>query len=343
MAMMRSTLRMALFALVVAGSGCHNGDSTAPKSDPSIPEGLWTVSGASASIISFDATQLRGTGDIIPATVVTTPSARLFTLAGVAFDSSGTLWIASADDSLLLAFDQAALSSSGVSVATTVLEPIAGSLSAPAGLAFDRAHRLWVANHENGTLVRFDVSQLQAGGPQRPAVVISGLGHPTAIAFDAAGTLWVSDNVEHTITGLPATQLEGSDKRTPAVVLSSSAGSLIHPSGLAFDQEGNLWVANLGNHSVIGFGADQLCCTGAPVPRRVVAPRVTPLGLPVGLAFDAGGNLWVVGGTGTLARFDRSSLDTAGSNEPGIQFAVTGHSLLWSAAFWPKPVGLPLN
>ena len=342
MAMMRSPLRVALFALVVAGTGCDNGDSTAPKPDPSMPEGLWTVSGASASIISFDAAQLRGTGEIVPTTVVATPSARLFTLAGVAFDSSGTLWIASADDSLLLAFDQAALAS-GISVATTVIEPVAGSLSAPSGLAFDRTRRLWVANHENGTLVRFDVSQLSTGGPQQPAVVISGLGHPTAIAFDAAGTLWMSDNAAHTISGFAATQLESSGKHTPAVVLSSTAGSLIHPSGLAFDQEGNLWVANLGNHSVIGFGADQLCCTGVPAPRRVLAPRVTPLGLPVGLAFDAAGNVWVVGGTGTLTRFDRSSLDAAGSNEPSIQFAVTGHSLLWSAAFWPKPVGLPLN
>lgn len=314
---MRSTLRVALFALVVAGSGCDNGDSTAPQSHPSIPEGLWTVSGASASIINFDAAQLRGTGDIVPATVVTTPSARLFTLAGVAFNSSGTLWIASADDSLLLAFDQAALAS-GFRVATTVVESVAGSLSAPSGLAFDRTGRLWVANHENGTLVRFDVSQLSAGGPQQPTVVISGLGHPTAIAFDAEGTLWMSDNAEHTIAGLSATQLEISGKQTPAVVL--TAGSLLHPSGLAFDQEGNLWIANLGNHNVIGFGPDQLCCTGSPVPRRVLAPRATPLGLPVGLAFDAAGNVWVVGGTGTLTRFDRSSLDAAGSTEPSIQF-----------------------
>ena len=342
MAMMRSALRVALFALVVAGGGCDRGAATAPRPHPPIPEGLWTVSGASASIISFDAAQLRGTGDIVPATVVTTPSARLFTLAGVAFDSSGTLWIASADDSLLLALDQAALTP-GFSVATTVIEPVAGSLSAPGGLAFDRARRLWVANHENGTLVRFDVSQLSAGGPQQPAVVISGLGHPTAIAFDAAGTLWMSDNLEHTIAGFSSTQLETSGTPTPAVVLSSTAGSLIHPSGLAFDRQGNLWVANLGNHNVIGFDADQLCCTGAAVPRRVLAPRATPLGVPVGLAFDAAGNLWVVGGSGTLTRFDRSSLDAAGSNEPGIQFAVTGHSLLWSAAFWPKPVGLPLN
>ena len=339
----RSVIRVALLALVAA---CGSGDptnTTAPLPPPSIPPALWTVSGGSAAIIRFDEAQLNGTDSLLPAAVVTTPSARLFTLAGVAFDSSGTLWIASADDSMLVAFDQASIARSGSSVATTVIEPVAGSLSAPTGLAFDRAHRLWVANHENGTLARFEVDQLSAGGRQQPAVVIAGVGHPTALAFDAAGTLWVSDNVEHTLSGFAATQREASGKRTPDVVLSASSSSILHPSGLAFDQAGSLWVANLGSHNVISFGRDQLRVSGAPVPRRVLAPAAAPLGLPVGLAFDVGGNLWVVGGTGSLTMFDRASLDSTGSVEPDVRFSLAGHSLLWSAAFWPTPVGLPIN
>jgi sugar lactone lactonase YvrE len=333
--------RAALLALLVAGSACDPATTVAPLADDSISAALWTVSGGSAAIIRFDEAQLNGTGSLRPATVVTTPSARLFTLAGVAFDSSGTLWIASADDSLLLAFDQASLSRSGSSLATTVIEPVDGSLSAPTGIAFDRAHRLWVANHENGTLARFD--QLSAGGRQQPAVVIAGLGHPTALAFDAAGSVWVSDNVAHTISGFTATQLESSGKHAPNVVLSTSPGSLLHPSGLAFDQAGTLWVANLGSHSVIAFSPDQLCRSGTPSPRRVLAPTATPLSLPVGLAFDAGGNLWVIGGTGSLTMFDHTSLDATGSVEPRVRFPLSDHSLLWSGAFWPKPVGLPLN
>ena len=340
---MRSVIRVVLLALVAA---CGSGDpthTTAPLPPPSLPSALWTVSGGAEAIIRFDEAQLNGTDSLRPATVVTTPSARFFTLAGVAFDSSGTLWIASADDSMLVAFDQASLSRSGSSVATTVIEPVAGSLSAPTGLAFDRAHRLWVANHENGTLARFDVDQLSAGGRQQPAVIIAGLGHPTALAFDAAGSLWMSDNVAHTISGFAATQLELSGKHTPDVVLSPSPGSLLHPSGLAFDQAGTLWVANLGSHNVIAFGPDQLRGSGAPSPRRVLAPAATPLSVPVGLAFDAGGHLWVIGGTGSLTMFDRTSLDATGSVEPRVRFPLTDHSLLWSGAFWPKPVGLPLN
>jgi sugar lactone lactonase YvrE len=339
----RFALRTVLLALAVANGGCDPAITTAPLPSPPTSAALWTISGSSAAIIRFDEAQLNGTDSLRPATMVTTSSARLFTLAGVAFDSSGTLWIASADDSMLLAFDQASLSRSGSSLATTVIESVAGSLSAPTGIAFDRAHRLWVANHENGTLVRFTVDQLSSGGPQQPAVVISGLGNPAAVAFDASGSLWVSDNVAHTISRFAAPQLESSGKHTPEIVLSALPGSILHPSGLAFDEAGTLWVANLGTQAVIAFGSDQLSRSGAPFPRRVLAPTADPLRLPVGLAFDATGNLWVVGGTGTLTRFDKASLDSTGPVEPRVRFSVTEHSLLWSAAFWPTPVGLPLN
>src|SRR5439155_940405 len=147
----------------------------------------------------------------------------------------------SADDNRLLAFESAALTSSGFKAATAVIAPNAGSLSAPTGLAFDPAHRLWVANHDNGTLVRFDGAQLAAGGAPVPAVVLSGLGHPTALAFDGEGSLWV------------------------------------------------------------------------------------------------------VGGAGTLTKFARTSLGASGAPEPSARLTITGHQVLWSAAFWPRPAGLPLN
>jgi sugar lactone lactonase YvrE len=338
---MRFPFRAALFAIVAAA--CVTEPSAPASATYSyVPDGLWTVSGSSSSIIRLDVASLIGTGDLLPASVVTTPSARLFTLAAVAFDASGTLWIASADDSLLLAFGQETLASAGFRPARHVIPSVAGSLSGPGGLAFDRAQRLWVANHENGTLVRYDQDQLSAGGPQRPAVVITGAGHPTGLAFDAAGMLWVSDNTAHTIAGYSATQLDSSGKHKPAVVLSSN-GSLLNPTGLAFDEAGNLWVANLASRSVVAFTPEQLRCSGAPAPSRLLAPSVRTLNLPAGLAFDAAANLWVIGATGTLTKFEQADLATSRSPEPSAHFRVSGASLLWSAAFWPKPAGLPLN
>src|SRR3989449_8954076 len=197
---LRARLIFGLAVMAAGGSASTlSSPRRAPEPGPPVPEGLWTASASPSAILRLDPTQLSGTGERDPATTLTPPSARLQTLFGVAFDPSGEIWITSADDNLLLAFGPGALTSSGFKAATTVIGPNAGSLGAPTGLAFDPGHRLWVANHDNGTLVRFDGAQLAAGGAPVPAVVLSRLGHPTAPAFGGVGSLLVSAKVAQTI------------------------------------------------------------------------------------------------------------------------------------------------
>src|SRR5437867_5210956 len=339
--MLLTALRARLIFLLWVVAGC--GSDQTMSSLPPDPEGLWTASASPSAIVRLAPEQLSGTGDRVPATTLTTPSARIQTLFGVAFDPNGELWITSADDNLLLAFGPGALTSSGFKAATTVIGPNAGSLTTPTGLAFDPAHRLWVANHDNGTLVRFDGAQLAVGGAPVPAVMLSGLGHPTSLAFDADGSLWVSDNVAQTIAKYRATDLTVSGSPAPAVVLTENNNASPLPLGLAFGADGNLWVANLQARSVVAFSPAQLAVTGAPTPQVVLSSTDGSLALPVGLAFDAEGSLWVVGGAGSLTKFARTSLGASGAPEPSARLTIAGHQVLWSAAFWPRPAGLPLN
>jgi sugar lactone lactonase YvrE len=268
-----TALRAASALLLAVAVGCAD-DSTAPAPPPPPPpsaqDGLWTGSGTPAAILRLDPTQLSDNGKRDPATTLTTPSARLETLITVAFDPAGAMWIASADESLLLGFAPGALASSGSRAATSVLQPIAGSLSGPTGLAFDSQHRLWVANILSGTLVRFDPAQLAAGGAQVPAVVVSGAGNPVALAFDAAGSLWVSDNQLNTVVMYTAAQLALSGSPAPARVL-TVASALMNPTGLAFDAAGNLWVANTGFQNLLAFSPAQLADTGSPAPHVVIS------------------------------------------------------------------------
>ena len=341
---LRAVVILLLSVVAACGSdSVMSGPPPNPEPGPPVPQGLWTVSGSSSTIIRLATAQLSGSGDRVPATTLTTPSARLGTLVGVAFDSSGEMWITTADDNVLLAFGPAALTSSGFKAATTVIQPNAGSLGAPTGLAFDPAHRLWVANHDNGTVVRFDRAQLALGGAPLPAVMLSGLGHPTSLAFDADGALWVSDNVAQTIAKYRVADLAMSGSPAPAVVLTESISLSPLPLGLAFDAEGDLWVANLGARNLVAFSPAQLTVSGAPTPQVVLSSTGGSLALPVGLAFDAEGSLWVVGATGALTKFARTSLGASGAPEPSARLTMPGHSVLWSAAFWPKPAGLPLN
>jgi sugar lactone lactonase YvrE len=337
---MRPTVHQASLALLlIIATGCRS-DSTTPGVSPQ--EGLWTASALPQAVLRLDPTQLSDTGKRDPATTLTTPSARLRTLVGVAFDDDGTMWVASQDDSLLLAFAPGALNGAGSRAARTVITSTRGSLSGPTGLAFDRQHRLWVINNRSATLVRFDRDQLAAGGPQAPAVTLRMPGNPVALAFDAAGSLWVSDNQFSIIVKFPAAQLATSGSPVPALSL-TVADSLVNPAGLAFDAAGKLWVANTGRNNLVAFSPAQLAGTGPLAPDVTVSPTGGSLSIPVGLAFDGDGGLWVVGGAGLLTRFSGASLLATGAPAPDALLQVSGHSLFWSAAFWPRPAGLPLN
>lgn len=340
------TLARTLALMLPFTASCAT-DPTVPDSSGSPPpaparSGLWTVSGSSSAILRLDPSQLSETATRDAATVITTSSASLNTLAAVAFDTAGSLWVVGLDEPILFALEPEALTSSGSKAARTTITPAAGSLKSPTGLAFDAQQRLWVADYV-GTLSRFDVEQLAAGGAQVPTTVLTVPGNPAAIAFDAAGALWVSDNLLNVIWKYTPAQLATAGSPLPDVVLSATDLSLVNPAGLAFDASGNLWVANIGGRTLVSFSPRQLSRTGSPVPNVLITPNGGSLSVPVGLAFDATGSLWVIGGTGALTKFSRTSLDTSGAAVPELRVRIAERSLFWSIAFWPVPDGLPLG
>lgn len=344
---MRNALcRSSLVALLVVATACSY-DSSAPErfDEPisDVNDGLWIASGSSPAILRLAAPQLLAGGRQNPSATVTTSSATLFTINSLAFDRTGTLWVASEDDSLLLAFSPDALAASGFTAASRVIRPTQRSLRAPSAIAFDRLQRLWVANFETGTLVRFDPEQLAASGAPTPAVIISGLSHPTGIAFDAEGSLWVANSRSNTVEKYSGAQLEASGSPTPQVELSAIESSLSTPFALAFDVLGNLWVANVGKRTVVAFSPEALTASGSPAPRVALSSLEGSFGIPVGLAFDAQGSLWVVSGEGALHSFTSATLAATDAPEPSAELLLNGHTLLSGIAFFPVPLGLPIN
>jgi len=339
--------RSAIAVLIAIASGCGY-DSNAPEyRTPPVGdanEGLWIASGIEPAILRLAPDQLLSSGRQIASTTVTTSSASLLTISGIAFDDAGTMWVASAEDSLVLAFSPDILAASGLSVASTVIAPTERSLRAPSGIAFDGLQRLWVANFETGTVVRFDPEQLAFGGEQTPAVTISGLTGPTALAFDASGSLWVANSPKDAVFKYAPAQLETSGSPQPEVIVSTSEGSLSSPFALAFDAAGKLWVANIGTATIAAFSPEMLAATGSPAPQiEIGSSGAGSFVIPVGLAFDTEGSLWVVGGDNTLYKFAQSKLGETGKPAPSAQLFVDDHSLLSGVAFWPKPAQLPIN
>jgi len=335
--------------IVLLATGCnYSSDYTTSPPVVSPPtdkfaEGLWTVSGGTREIARLAVAQLQTDGTRTPATRLSTSAATLLTLNSIAFDDSGVMWVASEDDSRLIGFAPGSDGAAGVITPLITIQPVSGSIAGPTGIAFDTDGSLWVANFANGTIVRFDKSQLSKSGAPVPSVTITGIDHPTGLAFDALATLWVTDLRANTVSRYLRAQLATSGEKPPAVVLSATSNSLVNPSGIAFDSFNNMWIANTGAESVVEFRPPQRTTSGSPDPVVTLHPTETSLGVPAGLAFDDEGSLWIMGGQGTLSKFTVGSIAGSGNAEPLLQVKLENNSLLWSIAFWPKPSGFPLN
>jgi len=105
-----------------------------------------------------------------------------------------------------------------------------------------------------------------------------------------AVTIYVSNSGNNTIA-----------KITDGVATTFASTGLSFPEGLAFDQQGNLFVANRGNNTIMKFDTNGVGSVFAS----------TGLGAPQGLAFDNAGNLFVANiGGGTIMKFTPTGVGT---------------------------------
>ena len=103
----------------------------------------------------------------------------------------------------------------------------------------------------------------------------------------------MSDRDGNRLLAFASDDLGATGSPTPRVVIGPGA-ELANPTALAFDADGRLWVGNRGNATVVGFTPDQLAASGNPTPAVTLRDDGSgDLDGPDGLAFDAGGQLWV--------------------------------------------------
>ncbi|MGA9274402.1 MAG: SMP-30/gluconolactonase/LRE family protein [Candidatus Cybelea sp.] len=114
--------------------------------------------------------------------------------------------------------------------------------------------------------------------PKQKGSITAGINAPVNVAVDLHGTLYVANNGNSTVTEYPF------GKTSPSVTLSGSP--LIYPNGIAVDNNGTVYVTS---------GATAGSCYVLVYPKGASTPseQIGGFDLPVGLALDKSGNLYV--------------------------------------------------
>lgn len=199
--------------------------------------------------------------------------------------------------------------------------PATSAAVAPAGLAFDQAGNLYVADQANnrvreittdGIIMTIAGADAPVAGDYSGCVLPPGtLSHPAAVATDAHSTLYIADTGNHRVMSLPQGGTLSVVAGTGAAGFSgdgasATAAMLNAPAGIAVDAAGNLYIADTGNNRLRIVGPD-----------GDIRTAVASLPSPMGLALDSAGSLYIA--ESTAHRVVRMTPD--GTLEP---FAGTG-------------------
>jgi uncharacterized protein (TIGR03437 family) len=294
---------------------------------------LWVVDGANR-VLEYTrpfyageaASLVIGQSSFTTSTAGTTATG-LYTNDGIAFDSSGNLWVADAQNNRVLEYTypfstgQAAslvIGQPNFTTNTQPAPPTATSLGSPIWITFDSFGNLWVSDGENNRVLEYtrpfstgEAASLVIGQSSftgdAAATTATGVSTPSGIVFDSFGNLWLADRgnnrvLEYTYpfsTGQAASLAIGQSNFTTSATATTATG-FNSPRGIAIDPSGNLWVTDRSNNRVLEFNfpfstgqAASVVIGQSNFTTSVATTTATGLSNPRGIGFDSEGNLWL--------------------------------------------------
>jgi uncharacterized protein (TIGR03437 family) len=260
------------------------------------------------------------TGDGGPAT-----SASLVTPYAVTLDSSGNIYFVENGDSVIRK----------VTVSTGVITTIVGNATAgfsgdgstatkaqlnfPTGMALDSSGNIYIADSLNFRIRKVSGTTISTiggngvlsysgdGGPGTSAQ----LNTPQAVAVDTSGNFYIADTLNNvvrkvTATGVVSTVAGNGTAGYGGDGGAATAAQLNRPQGIAVDSSGNIYVADTQNarvRKISGGTISTVAGNGTPgYGGDGGAASAAQLFVPIGLALDASGNLYIADFTNNRVR-----------------------------------------
>ncbi len=355
----------------VAGSAWSNGDADGTGTTARFNFPIGTAIDHAGNVYVCDSANdtIR---KITPAGVVTTiagtanvagsadgvGSAALFSGPfGVAVDSADNVYVSDDGNSTIRKITPAGVVTTFAGTAGNYGSTDGAGASAafrnPSGLTVDSTNNLFVADFSNNTIRKITTSGVVttvagtagSGGSADGTGAAAQFYGPEYVAIDAANSLYVTDTINRTIRKITPAGTVTTLAGTPGVYGSEDgtgpSAQFYNPNGLAVDNNGNLYVADGGNHIIREISPTGVVTTVGG--KASVIGSADGLGTaadfnrPTGIAIDPAGNLYIadydnhsirkglLAGPPVITVQPQASTTTSGG---GTQFSVTATSVL---------------
>jgi sugar lactone lactonase YvrE len=281
---------------------------------------------------------------------------------GLAVDGAGLIVVADHDNNRIRKIAEGGtrtLTPFGVKFGTLTIMTVAGNgqqsylgddgpataakLIAPTAVVSDPGGNLFVADAGNGRVRRVDhgsgiITTIAGTGTGRldgdgGLAINASLHLPQGLALDAAGLLYIADTNSHRVRKIDLNGGISTFAGTGVIGYSgdnqsATSASLSFPVGLAFDQQGNLYIADTGNHRIRKVAAETGLITTvagnglAGFSNDGQLATAASLDSPRSVVVDAAGNLYIAdSGNDRIRRVDARTrvIETiAGTGESGF-------------------------
>ena len=334
----------------LANSGTYNG----------VTSNTLTVSGVGSALNgnSYRYQTSAGAGGITTLSIA--PNYFPFPV-GIAADRAGNLYVSDTATDILQKISTSGavslLAGSSGQIGTADGSGASARFNDPAGVAAAADGTLSVADYANGTIRQVTpaggVTTLAGSTVNRGNVDGTGsaatFASPLGLAQDASGNLYVADAQNNTVRKVSASgsvsTLAGKAGATGTTDGAGAAARFNHPTGVAVDGAGNVFVADSTNNTIRKITVSGSVTTLAGVPGVSGFQDGNGLGAlfsnPGGLAVDAGGNLLVADtGNSTIRKITPAGAVTTLAGLPGIAGLIDGAG---SAAWFNQPQGVVLD